>query len=83
MTTRRDRAAANRAAHHQRQLEQATTDRERLRTACAWLVAEAAGAGRSAEATRAVLGWVHALRDTAPVTARVFDSTFRFDPAAR
>lgn len=74
MPTRRAKAAANRQAHHQRQLERATTDHDRLWAACSWLVAEAIRAGHLGNTTRAVLCLVQALLDGPPTTDRVFDS---------
>src|SRR5215211_6832555 len=60
----------NRGEHHQRRLERASTDRAQLRAACAWLAAEAVHAGLIAQATRAVLDLVRAVRDTHPTTVR-------------
>jgi hypothetical protein len=67
--TRRARAVANRREHYLRQLRQASTDRGALWAACTWLVAEAVRAGRTAEATRAVIDLVDALSTTPPATA--------------
>jgi len=69
-TRRRDRAAANRHAHHQQRLAAATTDRGRLRAALDWLTALAIRAGREVDVTRAVLGLVRTLRDGQPLPPR-------------
>lgn len=63
MATRAEKSARRRREWHESRVNEAATPRQRLWSACGWLVAEAWRLGRLDDATDGVLTLVHHMRE--------------------